>query len=365
MKRIVLLVVLLILQLSFIGCDDSGDETNPPPEYFQVYPEEDCLAAGESIHYMITDESGVEYSSIDLKINSYDVTSSVVIDSADGATSVEVLLLLDWSEYTMDDFLWFCIESNDLDGNMSEHCDSIAVCPTEEIINPATALVLTATTNGLGVNLAWTGSTTEDIDGYKVYFNGTIIVDDVTTTSYQHTNPGRLGDYEVVAVRDDEESDPATASSELVEGTSNSIYWMSDPSPDHPSGFGWSKFDGSAIEYTLSAANHPYIHIVLDSEMDIISPHIELSGVDINNTFFDFIPEGYSSITQAGPCHGEYFDYYGTYIDGEVGEAAVVALPDGSDYYYCKMEVTSVNDTDHSITIRWGFQLIPDLRLLD
>ncbi len=233
-------------------------------------------------------------------------------------------------------------------------CDESA----EEDIDPPTALVLTATTNGLGVNLAWTGSTTEDIDGYTVYFDGAVIAEEITTTSYQHTAPGNLGDYEVVAVRDDQESDPATASSELVEGTSNTIWYMGDSSPDHPSGFGWDKMDGSGMEYNLDAANHPLIDFLLDSEMDIITPDIELAGG--NETWFKYY-SSYTNITEALENIGDY----GTYIDGEVGEAAVVALPDGSDYYYCKMEVTSVNDTDHSITIRWGFQLIPDLRLLD
>lgn len=132
-----------------------------------------------------------------------------------------------------------------------------------EAIDPPRSLTLTATTDEVGLILSWSASSTSDIDGYRIYLNDVQLTEVETgTTTYTDADPSELGEYKVVAYRGSEESDPTTASSDVVTGT-GTIWVSTDPSPDHPSAFGWSS-TGVGSSHSLQETYWEDIDIYLD-----------------------------------------------------------------------------------------------------
>ncbi len=103
------------------------------PEYVSVIPGDDCLTVGRAIHYVINDVSGVELPSIGVWVDDFEVTEFAEIGPAYEPGSAEVTLMLDWSAHAAGDEIWFCLESADIYGNVSENCDWIDICEPDTI----------------------------------------------------------------------------------------------------------------------------------------------------------------------------------------------------------------------------------------
>jgi len=130
----------------------------------------------------------------------------------------------------------------------------------------------TVTDQGATLTLTWDEIT--DADGYYIYADG-VKIDSVTTTSYDATTPAAL--YEVSAYAGDQESGKDQIDCGAVETASLIVYGSGDPSPDHPSGFGFNA-SGTATTYAVSdQSNWPYIdywiHSVSANEQEFASPH--------------------------------------------------------------------------------------------
>ncbi len=107
-------------------------------------------------------------------------------------------------------------------------------------------LILEYAANGKDLVLTWTASTTTDIDGYYIYFNGGRIGSVVATvTTYTHVNPDTAGEYKVTAYRGEDESTGATAnfvpyiiapSALILDGATNQndlvLTWTASRTPD-------------------------------------------------------------------------------------------------------------------------------------
>jgi len=224
--------------------------------------------------------------------------------------------------------------------------------PVTEVAAP-TNLQVQAAGDGTALSLSWNASTTDSVT-YRVKFEGTTIANNLSVTTFQHT-PTALGTYEVVAVLDDVESDAISKSSDLATATGvGPIYKFTATGP---SGYGWTTAGTGSI-YSFTSANSAVIDIYLDGDFDFSSPSNE--GASYNNTeIVQVVSTTYDNIAEA-PEAGS--SSYGNYADGDAGTSFICALTKGSDNYYVKVNVqTQASD---NVTIKYGFQAIPNFRLL-
>jgi hypothetical protein len=230
---------------------------------------------------------------------------------------------------------------------------------SNEDISAPSNLVLSASSDGTDVILEWDASSATDIDGYIVKFNGTALTADpiADVTTYTHNNPTTTGSYEVVAVKGDTESDPATASTApTTEVTSGAIYYEGDGLGTHPSGFGWNT-NGSGQTYSLTAS-HSDLDIYMDTDEDLSSATNKYG--DANACFI------LDSWTVGSPIPWPVNDInYGTSATGtEAGNVFLAAVAQGDGFHFVKCTTADYVIGDHSVKIKWQYQLIANLRLL-
>ncbi len=236
--------------------------------------------------------------------------------------------------------------------------------PTEpDTIAPPTSFALAVSGNdSLSLELSWDASA-DTVDGYLVYFDGTVI-DTVTTAKKSLTytyKPTLLGDYKVTAYKGSKESDPVSKSSKLVEDTNQgAVYWTGDSDPAHPSGYGWAS-DGTGATYCLTSAKAWANTDKVDFVLDYYNKTATLTIRDP----FDFDPAF---------DHATGVAYLSTWTYDNLAEAPLSGystfedVVDGGTYtlwlhnkYYAKMTVTATSTT---ITFKYGFQAIPGFRRL-
>jgi hypothetical protein len=229
-------------------------------------------------------------------------------------------------------------------------CDEIL-----ELAKPAN-LTYEATDSGNALKLTWSAVT--DAAGYRVKIDGT--TKETTATEYTVDTPAKM--IEVTAYNGAVESDPVTVDCAAEVTMSIEVYGKSDPSEDHPSGFGFNA-SGTAITYALSNnANWPNIDYVMDDEVDGMnfkSPNgyappfneEDNSAVEASGTSFDdevLAPDVGWSTEQ--PCLEGAVYYF--WID-----------PNANGYddedHFAKAKVESVVDT--KVTLKLAFQTIPGL----
>lgn len=118
----------------------------------------------------------------------------------------------------------------------------------EKQITPAKPNVTATPINdGGALRLTWTQ--VADADGYKIYRDGSLDTTlSKTTTSYDATKVCKR--LKVTAYAGDNESDPWEFDLTPVV-TTLTVYGMSDPDPNHQSGFGFMS-DGSAVKYSVT-----------------------------------------------------------------------------------------------------------------
>jgi hypothetical protein len=116
---------------------------------------------------------------------------------------------------------------------------------------------------GAGLRLTWTALT--DVDGYHIYADGAEVYEGEDLAVDIH---GALAKLEVCGYSGDDDGALWSSGTDLEpEETNLTVYAASDPSPDHPSGFGFSS-GGSASAYALGGAdtltNWPKIDFYLE-----------------------------------------------------------------------------------------------------
>lgn len=142
----------------------------------------------------------------------------------------------------------------------------------DELITDLTTPNVTATaiSNGTELRLNWAPVT--DAEGYKIEVDGTVYT--TTATTYDVTSPAKS--ISVLAYSGSSESNKWTMDLTAVVTQSLEVWGMSEPSPDRPSGFGFTS-DGQAVSYAVGeAANHPRLEFIMEDRgmaMHFYSPN--------------------------------------------------------------------------------------------
>lgn len=226
--------------------------------------------------------------------------------------------------------------------------------PEEDLVAP-TNLTYSVASEGTAIVLSWNPSSTPDVT-YSVYLGARLLASDITGTSYTHTFD-ELGRYDVVAVREGEESDPISFSTATVSGTSDYVYAITDPSPTNPSGFGWNT-DGTGQSISVSTGDRSKIDMILGDDGGIYyldSPDLHIG--DGNVTYF----------RTGGVVYGDFVQPllpgdagYGDAAETHVNNAFYVALERGARVNYAKVQI--VERSGNSVKFRWEYQRINGLR---
>jgi len=210
---------------------------------------------------------------------------------------------------------------------------------------------ITAGADEESLELSWSPPSEGEVTGYYIYFNDEIIDSVETGLSYTHT-PDQLGNYQVAAYNDEYigEKTPEI-STELVTGESQEIWRMDDPSPEHPSGYGWNE-DGSGTAYSMSGtANQPYVDLYFDTDNTLNSP--DNLGAGWRTTAIALVAETYNNIELA-PATG-YYNMEDVALNG----VYILQIQDGN---YIKLQITGWDTVTNKITFKYGFQTIPNFR---
>ncbi len=229
--------------------------------------------------------------------------------------------------------------------------------PTSSV-EPPTALQLTGATNETDLILTWSPSPTEDIDGYNVYFNGTLLAEGITTTTYTHIAPTEVGTYTVTAVRGDEESPATSASSEPYEDTGE-LYDFDTPSES--SGWGWNWTSGVGASYSFVVDNATSIDFYYDSDNTLTSADYYSTDFP-NTTGFIQTTSNYDNVGNVDTTG------YSNSVDvGENQVYEIVVMKDYSgEWHYVKLRIDSYSATPYDrITFTYAYQKISNFTLMD
>lgn len=233
-------------------------------------------------------------------------------------------------------------------------CESIV-----EIEAPSNLDAKVAGSDSLDLSFTWTATTTTDIDGYRLYWNsgtkaGDSIIWEGTGTTCTIDNPP-IGKFYVTAYKGTKsESDPSNEfnTAPVIVTGQGPIYYISDPSPTHPSGYYWNA-DGTGSTVALSGPDSLKTDMYLDASDCLVSPrnrgnHFHETGFKESTSTFDNL----AVADQTG------------YITGTTavssGKVYVLWLTDTKQYV--KVEVSSYDATAHSVTFRYALQKIAGYR---
>ncbi|MCD6417704.1 hypothetical protein J7M00_02845 [bacterium] len=235
---------------------------------------------------------------------------------------------------------------------------------TTSSIEPPSSLQLTGATNETDLVLTWSPSPTEDIDGYRIYLGTTLLADEEdltpTTTTWTHIAPTTVGEYKVVAVRDDEESPAATASTEPYEDTGE-LYDFDTPSDQGYSGWGWNWTTGVGAFYSFSTDNASEIDMYYDSDNTLTSADYYSEDFP-NTTGFIVLTNTYDNVGNV-PTEG----YANSAPVGEGQVYAIVIMKDHTDeWHYAKLRIDSYSASPYDrITFTYAYQTVKNFSLLD
>jgi hypothetical protein len=230
--------------------------------------------------------------------------------------------------------------------------------PTEDLV-PPTALQLVGGTDGLSLVLSWSPSSTVDLDGYRIYFNGTEIWEG-TATTYTHASP-TLGEYQIVAYRGSEESDPLVKNTTTTVTTGTGMIYAFYVS-GQPSGYGWNLSAGTGSSYSFTSGNASYIDFYYDNDEDLTSANV-YGGSFTNETGFAVSATTYNDLTVVPSTAAAS---YTNYVTPGLNQTYSVIIKKGRAYgNFAKIQVTAVDAAQHSISFRWTMQTIEKWRVID
>ncbi len=216
----------------------------------------------------------------------------------------------------------------------------------------------TPTDDGGKLSLSWNAIT--DADGYYIYLDG-VKYDSTTSTNYVVSTPAQI--VEVSAYAGDEESDKWKGDYTPVVN-SVTVYGLSDPSPEHPSGLQLK--DAGAIALSLEEANKPNIDYVFDDKAYAPAMYLINAGdyegwpntkgnasADAQTTDFDAVdiapaPGVYNTQTEIA-TNGVYY----LWLDRDNNQKT-----EGDNFG--KLQVLSISD--HKVEIKVAYQKFAGLR---
>ena len=240
---------------------------------------------------------------------------------------------------------------------MGSDCDD----PIDPIDSPNAATLVGDASNNLDLVIAWSPSSTSEIDGYRVYFDGaTDPLWEGTANTFTHTNP-TLGSYSIVTYKDSDESDPLSFNTEdyVYEASGAMIYRLDVPGQS--SGYGWNLSNGTGASKSFDSTIADEIDIWYDNDETINSS--SAYGGDFENvTGIYTSPLTYENIDNA-PFKDDVI--YGVTQDIGSSYSYCLYIKKQMSYgYYGKMEITDWDTGTHKITFRWTIQTIAKWRVL-
>jgi hypothetical protein len=217
---------------------------------------------------------------------------------------------------------------------------------------PTDVTISVAAADSLSIQLSWTAVTTTvtaAADGYFIYFEGAKI-DSTTTTSYTHTNPTLLGDYQVSSYQGNDESS----------GKSNTVSTNvvnNDTSPDsifefgssNQSGYGWMD-DGMGVVYSAISANQDSIDIMMDAGFRIRSPEDSLPGWNVTGIWA--APGDIYDTLSVAPSTG-----YANFQDPVQNLTYVLWIRQG--VFYAKIHAITVGGTAPNRYVKFKYTIQP------
>lgn len=228
----------------------------------------------------------------------------------------------------------------------------------DELITDLTTpnVTYTAISNGTQLRLTWAPVT--DAQGYKVQTDDSTYT--TTATTFDVMTPTKT--ISVFAYNGASESNKWTLNTTAVVTMTLDVWGNSDPSPDHPSSFGFTA-DGAAIAYALAnSANYPKIDFVMDDlaqgSMYFYSPNRynpvfndkDNAVAAAAGTDFDAAMSATGDFYTAAPCvdGGLYYFWLDPNANGW----------DASDHFG-KLKVVSM--TGAKVTLKLAYQKVPGL----
>lgn len=222
--------------------------------------------------------------------------------------------------------------------------------PGPTVPSPTNLTIEVAGSDSLSVRLSW-DAPADSVDGYIISFAGNVI--DTTVNTYYQDTPSALGTYSVRSYQGSSSSSAVEISTALHEEAGEGpIYYL--PS-SNPSGYGWDS-SGNGTVYSAVSGNKDLIDLILDADDDLRSPS-DTFGVDWHTTGIAYnVAWTYSGMTIA-PNSG-----YLTWQSPVVNGVYVLFLTGTGNYL--KLQVTSYDSVNHSITFNFGFQAVAGFRRL-
>jgi hypothetical protein len=228
----------------------------------------------------------------------------------------------------------------------------------DELIPDLTTPNVTTAAINSGDQLRLTWAPVTDAEGYKVETDDSTYT--TTATTFDLATPTKT--ISVLAYNGTTESNKWSLNTTAVITTTLEVYGISDPSPDHPSSFGFTT-DGTAIAYALAqSSNYPMIDFVMDDQaqgsMFFYSPN-RYNPVynDKDNAVAEASGTDFDAATMAT---GDFFTALGC-VQGTLYYFWLDPNANGWDVtdHFGKMKVESVSGA--KVTLKLAYQKVPGL----
>lgn len=258
-------------------------------------------------------------------------------------------------------------------------CLALLMCekPSTEEPNQVVDLSVEATEGGKGVVLTWEPA--DNAETYNVYFNGELLLSEITAAEYIHASPTKTGYYTVSALASDQEGPESdSVSTEPV----IQVHIVYELNGEGDQGIAWDvKAESTAVYPMVDETHQDKIDCYFTDWIPGCDGCYEIgdysltSGEELwednGNTWLD--PSGWRQTGISDSLEGVSFDevglvpYYSldslmyyNYTDVSVGGIYAIW---GEDGYYGLIEVQDMDPPIGQLTVRTAFQRIKEFRL--
>lgn len=236
-------------------------------------------------------------------------------------------------------------------------------------------LAAEAADDGASVKLTWSEPTDATGDEtYSVYFNGTLLLEDITALEYKHTEPGEAGEYEVTVVTGSDESEGVKIDVYPIDVASITVWELNATGN---SGIGFDVEGEAVATYSMGAtstnrgkvdcyfSNFTGLSGGFGTPYYLTSPdQVPADPGDPDPSFTGWKVSGISdpvggNIEDAkiAPGSGSYYNRSDEVVINET-----YAVSNEEDYYGL-VQVISINETNGQVEAKVTFQPIQGLRL--
>ncbi|MCK4333974.1 hypothetical protein KAX06_04220 [candidate division WOR-3 bacterium] len=236
-------------------------------------------------------------------------------------------------------------------------------------------LAAEAADEGASVKLTWTEPTDATGDEtYSVYFDETLVEEEISVTEYKHFEPGKAGEYEVTVVTGNDESEGVKIDVYPIDVTPVTVWELNGTGK---SGIGFD-IEGEAVATYSMSATSDYRGKVdcyfsnftgqsggFDTPYYLASPdQVIVDPGDPDPSFTGWRVSGISNPVggniedvKIAPGSGSYYNRSDQVV---INETYAVSTQDD---YYGLVQVISINEIDGQVETKVTFQPIQELRL--